>query len=81
MWLIELVFPLFCKSDMSKYGYVEVFQKVPWKSRYWESTVYSTLPVQLKLGTVITKTRLFKYTENFTAENWKFSDKKLCNFF
>ena len=21
------------------------------------------------------KTRLFKYTENFTAKNWKFSDK------
>ena len=26
----------------------------------------------------ITKTRLFKYTENFTPKNWKFSDKKLC---
>ena len=25
----------------------------------------------------ITKTRLFKYTENFTTKNWKFSDKKL----
>ena len=24
----------------------------------------------------ITKTRLFKYIENFTAKNWKFSDKK-----
>ena len=24
----------------------------------------------------ITKTRLFKYTENFTNKNWKFSDKK-----
>ena len=23
----------------------------------------------------ITKTRLFKYTENFTTKNWKFSDK------
>ena len=23
----------------------------------------------------ITKTRLFKYTENFTTQNWKFSDK------
>ena len=22
------------------------------------------------------KTRLFKYTENFTCKNWKFSDKK-----
>ena len=26
---------------------------------------------------VITKTRLFKYTEKFTSKNWKFSDKKL----
>ena len=24
----------------------------------------------------ITKTRLFKYIENFTTKNWKFSDKK-----
>ena len=24
---------------------------------------------------VITKTRLFKYIENFTTKNWKFSDK------
>ena len=24
----------------------------------------------------ITKTTLFKYTENFTTKNWKFSDKK-----
>ena len=25
--------------------------------------------------TLITKTRLFKYNENFTTKNWKFSDK------
>ena len=25
--------------------------------------------------TVITKTHLFKYIENFTTKNWKFSDK------
>ena len=24
---------------------------------------------------IITKTRLFKYTENFTTKKWKFSDK------
>ena len=28
----------------------------------------------------ITKTRLFKYIENFTSKNWKFSYKKLWNF-
>ena len=27
MWLIELVFPQFCKSDMSKYGYLEYFRE------------------------------------------------------
>ena len=26
-------FPQFCKSDMSRYGYLEVFQRVPWNSR------------------------------------------------
>ena len=29
----------------------------------------------------ITKTRLFKYIENFTSKNWKFTDKKLWYFF
>ena len=27
-------FPQFRKSDMSKYGYLEVFHRVPWSSRY-----------------------------------------------
>ena len=29
----------------------------------------------------ITKTRLFKYIENFTTKKWKFSDKKFWYFF
>ena len=29
----------------------------------------------------ITKTRKFKYIENFTSKNWKFLDKKLWYFF
>ena len=29
----------------------------------------------------ITKTCLFKYTENFTTKKWKFSDKKILIFF
>ena len=28
-----------------------------------------------RIQPVITKTRLFKYVENFTTKNWKFSDK------
>ena len=30
--------------------------------------------------THITKTGLFKYTENFTTKKWKFSDKNFNNF-
>ena len=29
---------------------------------------------------LIRKTRLFKYTENFTTRKWKFSDKNVDNF-
>ena len=29
----------------------------------------------------ITKTCLFKYTENFTTKKWKFTDKKFWYFF
>ena len=31
--------------------------------------------VRFKMPLIITKTRLFKYTENFTTITWKFSDK------
>ena len=31
---------------------------------------------QTLLNTIITKTRLLKYNENFTTKNWKFFDKK-----
>ena len=30
---------------------------------------------------IITKTRLFKYTENFTTKKWKLSDKKNSDIF
>ena len=33
LWLFELFFPQLCKSDMSRYGYLEVFRRVPWNSR------------------------------------------------
>ena len=39
IWLFDWYFPQFCTSDMSKYGYLEVFQRVPSTSRYRESTV------------------------------------------
>ena len=34
----------------------------------------------LNIFCFITKTRLFKYIENFISKNWKFSDKKLIFF-
>ena len=36
---------------------------------------------QSDFRTTITKTRLFKYTENFTTKEWKFSDKKTSDIF
>ena len=39
IWLFHWYFPQYCTSDMSKYGYLEVFQRVPSTSRYRESTV------------------------------------------
>ena len=37
--LFDWYFAQFCKSDMSKYGHLEVFQRIPSTSRYRESTV------------------------------------------
>ena len=39
MWLFDWYFAQFCTSDMSKYGYLEEFQRVPSTSRLRESTV------------------------------------------
>ena len=47
----------------------------------WEDLAYShsqnihSEQQKLYVLNVITKTRLFKYIENFTSKNWKFSDK------
>ena len=43
IWLFDWYFHQFCKSDMSKYGYLEVFQRVSSTSRQRESTVFLTL--------------------------------------
>ena len=46
---------------------------------YRQKSPTSTYALTLSLSTrgivAITKTRLFKYTENFTTKIWKFSDK------
>ena len=44
IWLFVWYFPQFYRSDMSKYGYLEVFQRVPSTSRKGESTVLLLLP-------------------------------------
>ena len=41
----------------------------------WAVFQYHCLFVQSYFKGNITRTRLFKYTENFTSKNWKFSDK------
>ena len=42
IWLFDWYFPQFCTSDMSKYGYLAVFQRVPSTSNY-ESRLYLAL--------------------------------------
>ena len=39
IWLFDWYFTQFCTSDMSKYGYLEVFQRVPSTSSLRELTV------------------------------------------
>ena len=41
---------------------------------------YQTSKTEFGSSRSITKTSLFKYTENFTSKNWKISDKKIWYF-
>ena len=63
-------FSQFCKSIMSRYGYLEVFQRVPWASRSRESIVVVSVDVSRRLlccfsvvfvYRFITKTRLYSF--------------------
>ena len=45
-WLFDTYFPQFCTSNMSKYGYLEVFQRVLLASRYRESNIHVLLLFQ-----------------------------------
>ena len=40
LWTLafRFIFPQFCKSDISRYGYLKVFKTFPWTSRWREST-------------------------------------------
>ena len=48
IWLFDWYFPQFCTSDMSNYGYLEVFQRVPSSSRLRETTVLIKMCFDLK---------------------------------
>ena len=47
IWLFDWYFPQFCKSDMSKYGYLEVFQR-SLRLRDNESRLYSEVYTDTK---------------------------------
>ena len=56
MWLVDLFCPQFCKFDVPRYGYLDVFQRVPWTSRYiW----YGVLKVVRIL--MINTVKMYKY--------------------
>ena len=42
---------------------------------YGKSTIINPEFIFMPQTSNVTKTRLFKYTENFTTKKWKFSDK------
>ena len=46
IWLFHWYFPQFCKSDMSKYGYLEMFQRVPSRLRDNEIRLYMTAHIK-----------------------------------
>ena len=47
-----------------------------WQLRQSVHLAYDQVWHKVDVLTIITKTRLFKYIENFTSKNLKFSDKK-----
>ena len=69
-------------EQWNKHAYVYSNHIYPysWDRQVW---VHSVDPDQMHFIiplSLITKTRLFKYTENLTTKKWKFSDKKLLYF-
>ena len=60
MWLLKLFFPQYYKSDMSKYGYPEVFLRVPSISRYRESAVHAKWLAKARVQSIMKK-KLFLF--------------------
>ena len=67
MWLFDLCFPQYCKSDMSRYGNIEVVQRVPWTSRKRESTVFAKPCVLIPLLSVF---GIFGYMQTLSTDRW-----------
>ena len=68
LYLNRRVFMLFSLNSYSLYGV------------FWWTTVTDSRHEMHDPCGPITKTRLFRYIENFTSKNWKCSDKKLWYF-
>ena len=60
MWLFELFFSQFCKSDMSRYRYLEVFKSLGIRDN--ESRLYSQIILGNQMG-------LFKYGKELRCRN------------
>ena len=57
--------------------------RLKYERMYYQITIIRTKDIvglSVPVTTVIMKTYLFKYTENFTTKKWKFSDKNLIFF-
>ena len=88
IWLFVWYFPQFCKSDMSKYGYLEVFQRVPSTSRKRESTVpvfeitrFNTTSIGLILFPLPESPSVFTHAKISTAasiKELKIVHKNIC---
>ena len=57
MWLFDLFFSQFCKSDMSRYGYLEVLQRVPWT-------------LIMRVGCILNSTLRYGYLEVLQRVPW-----------
>ena len=47
IWLFDWYFPQFCTSDLSKYGYLEVFQRVCVISKDQRMTLFNNVTLRL----------------------------------
>ena len=57
-----------CVFEQSDQGFCCALRK--------QSILWNVSLIEDSDQTYITRTRLFKFIENFTSKNWKFSDKK-----